>query len=80
VDDKPRILSAVKGAWGSGVTTVFVRQGQYAHDAAAVAAGPRPDVTVEHIRELLEYDVPALLEGGRSMGAAPSSGHPEVTP
>ncbi len=69
VDDKPRILSSVKGVWGSRVTTVFVRQGQYAHDAAAVAAAPRPDVTVEHIRDLLGYDVSALLEGGRSMGA-----------
>ncbi len=71
VDDKPRILSAVKGAWGGGVTTVFVRQGQYARDAVAVAAAPSPDVTVEHIGDLLEYDVSALLEGGRSMGAAP---------
>src|ERR1700761_6536092 len=33
VDDKPRILAAVKEAWGSRVTTVFVRQGQHAHDA-----------------------------------------------
>src|SRR6266700_6180253 len=30
VDDKPRILAAVKNAWGSRVTTVFPRQGQYA--------------------------------------------------
>ena len=33
VDDKPRILAAVKDAWGDRVTTVFPRQGQYAHDA-----------------------------------------------
>jgi FMN phosphatase YigB (HAD superfamily) len=60
VDDKPRILAAVKQAWGDRVTTVFPRQGQYARDAAAVRRAS-PDVTVEHIRDLLEYDVPALL-------------------
>jgi FMN phosphatase YigB (HAD superfamily) len=66
VDDKPRILAAVKQAWGDRVTTVFPRQGQYARDAAAVRAAS-PDVTVEHIRDLLEYDVPAQL-GDRLQG------------
>jgi FMN phosphatase YigB (HAD superfamily) len=66
VDDKPRILAAVKQAWGDRVTTVFPRQGQYARDAAAVTAAS-PDVTVEHIRDLLEYDVRALL-GARLHG------------
>jgi hypothetical protein len=51
VDDKTWIFSAVKGAWGSRVTTVFVRQGQPAHDAAAIAGAPWPDVT-EHIRRI----------------------------
>lgn len=60
VDDKPRILGAVKRAWGDTVTTVFPRQGQYAEDAAAVTAAS-PDVRVEHIRDLLEYDVRGLL-------------------
>src|ERR1700740_2627520 len=45
LDDKPRILAAVKEAWGSRVTTVFLRQGQYAHDAEAVASFTAPDVT-----------------------------------
>src|SRR6266699_5420232 len=35
VDDKPRILAAVKETWGERVTTVFPRQGQYARDANA---------------------------------------------
>src|ERR1700753_3044945 len=46
VDDKPRILAAVKEAWGERVTTVFPRQGQYAHDAEAVASFTAPDVTI----------------------------------
>jgi FMN phosphatase YigB (HAD superfamily) len=58
VDDKPRILAAVKRAWGPRVTTVFVRQGQYAHDAAVVASLPRPDLTVERIGDLLDHDLP----------------------
>lgn len=67
VDDKPRILAAVKRAWGQRVTTVLPRQGQYALDAAAVAAA-LPDVTVAHIRDLLEYDLSALGGGGRQEG------------
>ena len=58
VDDKPRILAAVKDAWGDRVTTIFPRQGQYARDAKAY----RPaDLTVERIGDLLTHDVPALV-------------------
>jgi len=60
VDDKPRILAAVKEAWGSRVTTVFPRQGQYAHDAKALATFA-PDVTVERIGDLLDCDLGRLL-------------------
>jgi FMN phosphatase YigB (HAD superfamily) len=56
VDDKPRILAAVKEAWGTRVTTVFPRQGQYAHDAKAIASFATPDVTVDRISELLDCD------------------------
>jgi FMN phosphatase YigB (HAD superfamily) len=61
VDDKPRVLAAVKDAWGTRVTTVFPRQGQYAHDAKAVASFAPPDVTVERIGELLDCDLSRLL-------------------
>ena len=58
VDDKPRILAAVKEAWGERVTTIFPRQGQYARDAKAY----RPaDLTVERIGDLLTHDLPELL-------------------
>jgi FMN phosphatase YigB (HAD superfamily) len=54
VDDKVRILAAVKEAWRERVTTVFPRQGHYAHDAELVARYPSPDVTVGRIGELLD--------------------------
>jgi FMN phosphatase YigB (HAD superfamily) len=60
VDDKPRILAAVKNAWGDRVTTVLPRQGQYAHDAQALAAYPAPDLAVERIGDLLSHDLPAF--------------------
>jgi FMN phosphatase YigB (HAD superfamily) len=53
VDDKVRILAAVKEAWGDRVTTIFPRQGHYAHDAQLVAQQPAPDVTVERIGDVL---------------------------
>lgn len=61
VDDKLRILDAVKKVWGGRVTTVFPRQGQYAHDSKSVAACPPADLTVDRIGDLLNYDLAALL-------------------
>ncbi|MGI8854798.1 MAG: HAD family hydrolase [Thermomicrobiales bacterium] len=61
VDDKVRILAAIKEVWGDRLTTVFPRQGHYAHDAQEVAKYPTPDITVERIGDLLEYDLPAFL-------------------
>lgn len=60
VDDKIRILTAVKAVWGERLTTVFPRQGHYAH-APDVARYPPADVTVDRIDELTRYDLPALL-------------------
>jgi FMN phosphatase YigB (HAD superfamily) len=51
VDDKLRILTAVKKLWGAKVTTVFVRQGHYALDAKLLAQYPAADVTLERIGE-----------------------------
>ncbi|HWN14703.1 MAG TPA: HAD family hydrolase [Candidatus Dormibacteraeota bacterium] len=67
IDDKLRILTAVKKAWGDRVTTVFPRQGQYALDARVVASNPAADVTVERIGDLMSYELPAALTGGRSI-------------
>ena len=60
VDDKPRILAAIKSSWGNRVTTVFPRQGMYARDRQAAAAFPPPDVAIEHIGDLLDFDLPRL--------------------
>jgi FMN phosphatase YigB (HAD superfamily) len=60
VDDKVRILAAMKQSWGSKLTTIFPRQGHYALDAAEVAKYPAPDVTLENIGALAERDLSAL--------------------
>jgi hypothetical protein len=57
VDDKLRILSAVKKVWGSRLTTVFPRQGHYARDTKALAGYPAADISVENIGDLLKYDL-----------------------
>ncbi|SPP63148.1 HAD family hydrolase [Nitrospira lenta] len=56
IDDKLRILSAVKKVWGSRVTTVFPRQGHYALDPHLPGRYPAPDMTVERIGDLLAHD------------------------
>jgi FMN phosphatase YigB (HAD superfamily) len=61
VDDKLRILTDVKKVWGDKVTTVFPRQGHYAHDEKANASYPPADITVEDIGDLMHYDLPAFL-------------------
>jgi FMN phosphatase YigB (HAD superfamily) len=63
VDDKPRILNAVKKTWGSRVTTVFPRQGHYALDEKAVSSYPPADHTIGRIGDLVELDFRALAEG-----------------
>ena len=61
VDDKVRILSAVKTYWGSRVTTVFPRQGHYAWDPEALRTNPAPDLSIERIADLLTVDRRMLL-------------------
>lgn len=61
IDDKLRILTAVKRVWGDRVTTVFPCQGKFAHDPAILAANPAADVMVERIGDLLAMKLPMLL-------------------
>jgi len=56
VDDKLRILAAMKKSWGAKLTTVFPRQGHYALDPAEVAKYPPADLTVERVGELVDHD------------------------
>jgi hypothetical protein len=55
VDDKLRILGAIKRIWKSRVTTVFVRQGHYAHDPEIFKKFPPADISLERIGDLLNY-------------------------
>ncbi len=64
VDDKLRILAALKNVWHERVTTVFPRQGHYAYDPALVAAFPPADITLEAIGDLRRVDF-AQLSGRR---------------
>jgi len=61
IDDKLRILDAVKKIWGRKVTTVFPRQGHYAHDPQILAGFPPADITIERIGELLNHSLESLL-------------------
>jgi FMN phosphatase YigB (HAD superfamily) len=64
IDDKLRILTAVKNAWGHRVTTVFPRQGHYALDKKAVSKFPPADYTIDRIGDLVTIDFQALAQGG----------------
>ncbi|PLY39608.1 haloacid dehalogenase [Janthinobacterium sp. ROICE36] len=59
VDDKPRLLDAIKRQWGAHVTTVFPRQGHYAL-APRDAAQLEPDITIDAIGDLMQIDPAAL--------------------
>jgi FMN phosphatase YigB (HAD superfamily) len=61
IDDKLRILAAMKATWGARLTTVFPRQGHYANDEKANAQHPPADVTIDRIGALLDWDLDRLL-------------------
>ncbi len=60
IDDKLRILAAVKKIWGDRVTTVFVRQGHYAHDRTSLNYPPA-DIELKHIGDLMSCHLPTFL-------------------
>ncbi len=62
VDDKLRILNAIKKVWGAKVTTVFPRQGHYAFDEKEIAKNPPADITIERIGDLLSFDAEQLIK------------------
>ncbi len=62
IDDKLRILTAVKKIWGTKVTTVFPRQGHYAHDPQILAGLPPADITIEKIGNLCGYALEYFLK------------------
>src|SRR5215471_18594716 len=60
IDDKIRILAAVKQIWGDRVTTVQPMQGHYAMDAKLQSQYPPADITVGEIGDLLDIDLRML--------------------
>jgi FMN phosphatase YigB (HAD superfamily) len=70
VDDKLRILTAMKKVWGDRLTTVWPRQGHYALDPQATAPYPPADLTIGRIGDLLNYDLSALLGASEDRHAA----------
>lgn len=64
VDDKLRILAAMKAHWGDRLTTIAVHQGHYATDAASAALYPPADLSIAHIRDLAGEDLTAVLGAG----------------
>jgi FMN phosphatase YigB (HAD superfamily) len=63
IDDKLRLLSAIKAQWGQQVTTVFPRQGQFAFDPQVLKENPPADITVNQIGDILAERVLSVLIG-----------------
>jgi len=61
VDDKLRILDAIKKKWKDRVTTVFPKQGHYANDTESLASYLSADITLARIGDLLKIKRSALL-------------------
>jgi FMN phosphatase YigB (HAD superfamily) len=71
VDDKIRLLTAIKKIWKNRVTTVFVRQGHYALDKKIVASCPPADITLERIGDFLGHELNDFL--GSAQKKSPTS-------
>lgn len=68
VDDKLRVLAAMKKIWRERLTTVFPRQGHYAFDPEIISKHPPADLTIEHIGELLDCDYPGSFRPREARG------------
>jgi FMN phosphatase YigB (HAD superfamily) len=75
MDDKLRILQAMKEIWKNRLTTVFVRQGHYATDPKALAQYQPADISLDGIGDLEKYDFAAFhkVAGGGAMSAVERS-------
>lgn len=61
IDDKPRLLATMKKTLGEKLTTVFVRQGHYAHELFDIPISPAPDLVIECIGDLLAKKLPDFI-------------------
>jgi len=62
IDDKPQLLATMKRALGEKLTTVFVHQGHYAAQSSHMVIDPLPNVNIERIADLLDYDLADFLD------------------
>ena len=62
IDDKLRILAAVKKIWGERVTTVFPKQGHYALDPKTLDEYPPADIELGKIGDLVKCELAAFLK------------------
>jgi FMN phosphatase YigB (HAD superfamily) len=60
-DDKLHVLAGMKRIWRNHVTTVFVRQGHYAHDRRILSRNPPADLAIDRIAQVLDYDLEDFL-------------------
>jgi FMN phosphatase YigB (HAD superfamily) len=70
VDDKLRILSAMKRVWGAALTTVMPLQGHYARDPRQLEGQPPPDLALDRIGDLVHHDIHALKAHGAALASA----------
>jgi hypothetical protein len=55
VDDKPALLARMKEKLGTRLTTIWVRQGHYAHEGAGAAPTASADRSIDAIAQLREF-------------------------
>ncbi len=66
IEDKPQLLAAMKRVLGEKLTTVFVRQGHYAAESMHESIDPPPDISLQHIADLLDVEPPRFLTAARA--------------
>lgn len=64
VEDKEKLLAAAEEFMGDHVTTVWVKQGHYAHDPSQYRK-PDPDITIEKIGDLCKLEKDDFYPEGR---------------
>ncbi|MBA2238007.1 MAG: HAD family hydrolase [Lysobacter sp.] len=63
IDDKPKLLSAMKQVLGELLTTVFVHQGHYADESDGKRFDCPPDVRIDRIGDLCELSAADFRTG-----------------
>ena len=75
VDDKPRLLAAMKRVLRDTLTTVFVRQGHYAQEQVLAADDPAHDLVIERIGDLCSLQLADFQQhAGRMQSATTQKG------